>query len=927
MKAKQKFLSILLVFSLVLTMIPTTVFAADTHKVAIYTQQSGMGSAGTNGVVSNTYYQVNSEGVLNSESANEANYNIYYDEGSAQLTINNLQTASNKSLLVPGGTTINILGTNRIELVQGESSGGGIGVVSDGNITITGNGSLYISSSSQAGISRANLNNSYSAATTKGGVLINGDVELIIDHMGAASCISANGGDITIGGNAEVTLDPRAGKDKDNDSIIYSNGGNITIQDNAKVNSTGGLDTTGTGSDGSYGKVTIKGSSNLTITNTNDRGVSLRGAGGVEVSENATLAVSSNTKSGQALVATSGAIKIAGEAEINMINPQPTGNAALFATDIEVTGKLTVNGGTNGLYINGGNAVKFNGADVKISNCMIGVSAAAQITNSLVELDTTLKAFNSTTNASLTNDYAVFAGTASANAIFVPHKNGTVEAGTWGKAYVRIAPHTCTYDQQIVSEQYKATDADCTNAASYYYSCVCGAKGSETFKSGEATGHSWSAWIKDAESDTHTRTCSSCHAEETENCAGGTATCTNKATCVGCGSEYGTIDSSNHTGAVVWVQTEISHKQVYNCCNSPVSEEEEHQWENGTCTICLYPCAHTGGEATCSQKAICEICNSQYGELNPNNHRAATNWTQEDGKHYHQCENGCGTHLDEAACSGGAATCTAKALCEVCGNSYGEKNPANHTGTVEWIKTETTHKSVFACCGEKVVAEEPHEWESGMCIECGYACQHSGGEATCTSQAICKVCGENYGALKPHSLIKTEEKPATHTEAGHRAYWTCSDCGKLFADEKGSTEIGAPEVIPSSGHSFGTEWKSDANDHWHECACGKKADAAAHTFGDWTTTKAATATEAGSREKSCIVCGYKVAESIPATGTGGTTTPTDSPKPNPETNVVSNTPQTGDPFNVWLFVGLLFIGTAGLATLTILQLKRKKSEK
>ena len=59
-------------------------------------------------------------------------------------------------------------------------------------------------------------------------------------------------------------------------------------------------------------------------------------------------------------------------------------------------------------------------------------------------------------------------------------------------------------------------------------------------------------------------------------------------------------------------------------------------------------------------------------------------------------------------------------------------------------------------------------------------------------------------------------------------------------------------------HSYGTVWKSDGNNHWHECGCGLKADEAAHSF-EWKTDKAATATEEGSKHEECTVCGYKKA--------------------------------------------------------------------
>ena len=75
---------------------------------------------------------------------------------------------------------------------------------------------------------------------------------------------------------------------------------------------------------------------------------------------------------------------------------------------------------------------------------------------------------------------------------------------------------------------------------------------------------------------------------EAEAHFGGTATCTALAVCTGCGQSYGSVNPDNHTDAVVWVQTETTHKQVYNCCQTEVSAEESHNWENGKCTVCGY---------------------------------------------------------------------------------------------------------------------------------------------------------------------------------------------------------------------------------------------------------------------------------------------------------------------------------------------------
>ena len=82
----------------------------------------------------------------------------------------------------------------------------------------------------------------------------------------------------------------------------------------------------------------------------------------------------------------------------------------------------------------------------------------------------------------------------------------------------------------------------------------------------------------------------------------------------------------------------------------------------------------------------------------------------------------------------------------------------------------------------------------------------------------------------------------------------------------------ATETIPATGggehtHSYGSEWKNDADNHWHECSCGDKTDVAAHTASDWIIDTPATATTSGSKHKECTVCGYTMAtETIPATG-------------------------------------------------------------
>ena len=399
--------------------------------------------------------------------------------------------------------------------------------------------------------------------------------------------------------------------------------------------------------------------------------------------------------------------------------------------------------------------------------------------------------------------------------------------------------------------------------------------------------------------------------------SGGTATCKAFAVCEVCGQSYGKKDMNNHTGTVVWVQASTTHKQVYNCCQTEVSAEENHNWADGKCTVCNYPCAHTGGTATCSQLAVCDICGSSYGDYDADNHKAVSAWTQENGKHYHKCEYGCNTHLDEADCSGGEATCTSLAVCETCGNAYGAVNPDNHTGEIVWTKTATDHSSAYDCCGATVVAKEAHEWENGVCSECGYECQHDGGTATCADKAVCDTCGEEYGEVNASNhtnLVKTEAKPATHMTEGNIEYWYCDGCDKYFSDEAGTEEIAlANTVIPKlTGHTAdGTGWHSDEISHWNTCECGEKLNEAAHTF-EWVIDKEATAAEKGSKHEKCTVCGYeKAAVEIPATGT-----PSDTD---------TSSPQTGDDSNIALWIAVMLAAGAALTGTAVYSRKRKYS--
>lgn len=128
------------------------------------------------------------------------------------------------------------------------------------------------------------------------------------------------------------------------------------------------------------------------------------------------------------------------------------------------------------------------------------------------------------------------------------------------------------------------------------------------------------------------------------------------------------------------------------------------------------------------------------------------------------------------------------------------------------------------------------------------------------------------------------DAPATETAAGRR-HKSCTVCNYVLVTED----------IPalSHTHTYGTDWKSDSSNHWNECACGAHMNLAAHTYGAWSTTQAASATEKGSKQRLCSVCGYVERMEIPAAGR-------------------ADTPQTGDSNQglLWILLLLAPIGVS-----------------
>ena len=136
-----------------------------------------------------------------------------------------------------------------------------------------------------------------------------------------------------------------------------------------------------------------------------------------------------------------------------------------------------------------------------------------------------------------------------------------------------------------------------------------------------------------------------------------------------------------------------------------------------------------------------------------NNGHTFGEWVSDnDGKHTRKCiVDGCDAFETEN-CSGGNATCTEKAVCDVCGKAYGEVDGTNHEGGVqEWTtRTAFNHEQKWNCCGAVIVASEAHEWKDGVCRECGYVCLHNDAD----KDHICDYCKKT---ISTHKDVPTEE--------------------------------------------------------------------------------------------------------------------------------------------------------------------------
>lgn len=430
-----------------------------------------------------------------------------------------------------------------------------------------------------------------------------------------------------------------------------------------------------------------------------------------------------------------------------------------------------------------------------------------------------------------------------------------------------------TFNQTVAADAYLAAPASCTSPALYFYSCICGQAGYETFPVGDAGTHTWGEPVITVQ-PTHTangeqtRTCTTCGATETEVIPASAehvydqevadavflaapATCASPAlyykSCV-CGQigtetfAYG--EASGHVFADTWTSNEEFHWHAAICEHTgETSGMEAHSWDAGNVTV--QPTHTSQGEALYT----CTVCGAQTKQV---------------------LEPVADHTFDQSVVSENylvsGATCTEAAVyyksC-ICGQAGSETftsgAPLGHSFADTW-STSDTHHWHAATCGHdsEVTGFGEHSWDAGKeTVKPGH---NVNGETVFT----CTVCGHEKKEVTPgesHICDQTVvdakflKTAATCTEPA--VYYKSCVCGEIGTE---TFTDGA-----AKGHSFAEGWSSNDLQHWHAATCehtNEKSRVADHIWDFGKITTQPTATAKGIKTYTCSVCQATKTEEI-----------------------------------------------------------------
>ena len=324
-------------------------------------------------------------------------------------------------------------------------------------------------------------------------------------------------------------------------------------------------------------------------------------------------------------------------------------------------------------------------------------------------------------------------------------------------------------------------------------------------------------------------------------------------------------DANSETTTFIMPDSEVSVKATYTIPHTHTYDQEIQKPETLKSAADCTNDAVYFKSCSCGEISTTETFTAAGTQLG---HAWASDWSKDTDNHWKECSR-CHEKKDEAAHDYGSDN-----ICDTCG--YDKTVPHTHNLTLVPAKaptcTEKGNTAYYTCDGcdkwfeDATGASEITDKTSVILAATGHSASDWKSDNTAHWKECTVVgCGVIIeGSKAAHTagewIIDT---PATATTSGSK-HKECTVCGYTMTTE----------TIPATGggehtHSYGSEWKNDADNHWHECSCGDKKDTAAHTAGEWIIDTPATATTDGSKHKECTVC-KRVLETgtIPAIGSG-----------------------------------------------------------
>lgn len=385
--------------------------------------------------------------------------------------------------------------------------------------------------------------------------------------------------------------------------------------------------------------------------------------------------------------------------------------------------------------------------------------------------------------------------------------------------------------------------------------------------------------------------------------------------------------------------------------SSPWKSNETEHWQVCACGAVFNKANHSGGTATCTQRATCAVCGAEYGDVL--GHDFTTNWTHDDNEHWKQCsrcdkKDDVGPHTWDNGTITTAPTCTKAGettyTCTVCHATKTDSiNATGHSWKSDWTSDATHHW--HECANENCDVTDNAGKD-------GYA-EHSGGKATCKAQAVCEICKASYGNLDPNNhtdLKHIDAKAATAAAEGNIEYWYCEDCDKYFSDAAATKEITKAQTVTAKlppkitagdgatvtqGEKKELSFTSDASfaDFLRVELDGTTLDEKNYTKKEGSTiitlNRDFVATLSVGEHTLSIVSKSGTATAkftVKAKPTETTTpqptvTPQPTAQPQPTVQPVSPIPRTGDTANSALWFALLIVSGSALAAIFVLRRK------